>query len=332
MAVTGIAGCGSDSDSGSTSGGSGDGDGKALLNAMTVTPNGAALKSGTFGVTVTGSVDDAAGKDVRKLDGTAAVTVSAEQLDTAKGMPPLQVTFDVDGDYTSGSGKSGTAKYAGGFRYVSDQLYVTWKDTDYAFGKELSKQFLAGFSQGFANEAGDTKSLQQIAADPKKLMSTLALEPGSWLESSKVSDGPELDGAQTVAVTGPVDLKAAATDLRDGLKALPAAFPSVPGIKQLKELGELKDADIKEAEETLTTREATVYIGKDDHLLRRAKLHLAGKDTGKKGTAIDLTIQLDSTKVNQAQSITAPKSASPVTDLFAQLEKDFPGFGSLLGG
>ncbi|MBO9531694.1 MAG: hypothetical protein J7513_01845 [Solirubrobacteraceae bacterium] len=334
IAAVGVAGCGSgDDSSGGGGGGSADGgDGAALLNAATITPDGAALKSGTVGLSVSGTFDSPKDKDVKKVSGKVSLTVSSEGIDTAKGStPPTKVTFDIDGDYTSPSGKTGTAKYAGGFSYLDSQLYVNWKGKDYAFGKELTKQFATGFGQGLSSK-GDSKDLQAVTADPKKLVDTLDLEPGTWLEDSKVSDGPELDGVATDAVTGKINVRATAEDLREGFKKLPAAFPNVPGFKELEQMGDLKDADIKEAEESLTTRDLTAYIGKEDHALRRLELKLAGKDKGDGGASADLTIQIDMTKFNQPQGIKAPSSSAPVTDLFAELQKDFPGIGGLLGG
>ncbi len=335
LAATAVAGCGSGDDTGASTAGSkpADGDGVQLLNAATITPDGAALKSGTVAISVSGTFDDPSDDTVRKVSGKAAITVSADQLDASKGsVPPTRVTFDIDGDYTSPSGKTGTAKYAGGFSYLDDQLYVNWKGKDYAFGKELTKQFGAGVTRGLSSRGGGTGDLQQVTADPKKLVDTLDLEPGTWLEDAKVSDGPSLDGVDTEAVSGTIDVKTTAEDLREGFKALPAAFPGVPGFKELREMGDLDDADIKEAEDSLTTRELTAYVGKEDRALRRLELRLAGKDTGDAAASADLTIQIDMTKFNEPQGITAPKNAGPVTDLFMQLQQDFPGIGGLLGG
>lgn len=334
----GAAGCGSD-DSPAGGGGApaGDVDGRKLLNDAFAkyTPDGGPIKSLTAGITVSGNVDAPKDKDLRKLDGKVALTISGEKLDQKTGTPPVKMTFDIDGNYVDGKGKAGSAKYAGGISYLDQQLYVNWKGKDYAFGKELTSQFTEGFKQGFKSktgEAADTSGLKDLSSDPGKVFEAMDLEPGAWVEDVKVSDGPTLDGVETYEITGPVDVKATATDISDGLKKLPAAFPNVPGLKELKDMGDVADKDVAEAEKALTTRNLTVWVGKEDHIQRRVKVDLAGKDDADgEPMAVDLSIQFDTTKVNQPQGITAPKGAAPVTDLFAQLQKDIPNLGSLLG-
>lgn len=333
----GAAGCGSDDSSGSKGAPSGDIDGRQLLNEAFAkyTPDGGPIKSLTAGITVSGKVDAPKDKDLRKLDGKVALTISGEKLDAKTGTPPLKVSFDIDGNYVDGKGKAGSAKYAGGISYLDQQLYVNWKGKDYAFGKELTSQFTQGFTQGLKSktDAGDTAGLKELSSDPGKVFEAMDLEPGTWVEDVKVSDGPTLDGVETYEVTGPVDVKTTATDISDGLKKLPAAFPNVPGLKDLKEMGDVADKDVAEAEKALTTRNLTVWVGKEDRIQRRVKIDLAGKDDQDgEPMSIDLSIQFDTTKVNQPQGITAPTGAAPVTDLFAQLQKDIPNLGSLLGG
>lgn len=334
--IGGVAGCGS---GGGANGGSSSNaapasstDGAALLSEATFLPKGKPLTSYTAGFSVSGTVDDPSGKDVKKLDGTASGSISVDGLDKAKGStPPLKATFDVDGTYTTGSGKTGTAKYAGGATYVGQQLYVNWKGKDYAFGEELTKQVAAGFAQGLASKGPSADELQSVLTDPSKAAAGLDLDPATWISDPKVTDGGTLDGVDTYAVSGPVNVKAAATDLSEAFKKLPA-MGKAPGAKQLDELGQIKDSDVAKVEKALRTRQLTVYIGKDDKVVRRVKLAVAGKDVDADMPGdFDVTLQLDTSKINQPQGIAAPKNPAPVTDLFAELQKDFPGIGNLLG-
>ncbi len=226
----------------------------------------------------------------------------------------MKLSFDIDGSYVDGQGKAGSAKYSGGLSYLDQQLFVNWKGKDYAFGKELTSQFTQGFSESLksrAGDAGDTSGLKELSSDPGKVFEAMDLDPGTWVEDVKVSDGPTLDGVETYEVTGPVDIKATATDISDGLKKLPEAFPNVPGLKELKDMGEIADKDVKEAEKSLTTRNLTVWVGKEDRIQRRVKIDLAGKDDQDgEPMAVDLSIQFDTSKVNQPQGITAPKGAA----------------------
>jgi hypothetical protein len=331
LAAVGISGCGSNGDAGTgTSGSTSTGtDGIALLNDAKLTPGGKPLTSGTVALTLSGTADAPKDKDVRRLGGKVALTVSADKLGAKGGVPPVKVSFDIDGTYTSADGKPGKAKYAGGLTYLGDQLYVNWKGKDYAFGTELTKQVGSMAGESLAKGGGDTSGLKEAAADPAKLLSTLDLDPGTWLEEARVSDGPMLDGVETVAISGQVDLKASAEDLRAGFKKLPAAFPDVPGLKRLQNMADLSDADVKEAQDAITTRELTIYLGTDDQVQRRVKLDIAGKVDA---TAVDLHLQLDTSKINRPQGLRAPNDAAPVTDLFLALQQDFPGLGGLLGG
>ncbi len=340
LVAGGMAACGDDdAGSGASSAApAGDIDGRALLNDAfsKYTPDGGPIKSLTAGITISGKVDAPKDDELRKLDGKVALTVSGEQLDAKTGTPPVKLTFAIDGSYVDGNGKAGSAKYDGGLSYLDKQLFVNWKGKDYAFGEALTSQVTEGLKQSVESRAGDkadTSGLKDLSSDPGKVFDAMDLEPGTWVEDVKVSDGPTLDGVETYEITGPVDVKATATDISDGLKKLPAAFPDVPGFKELKDIGTVADKDVKEAEKALTTRNVTVWVGKEDRIQRRVKIDLAGKDDQDgKPMAVDLSIQFDTTKVNKPQGITAPKGAAPVTDLFAQLQRDIPNLGMLLGG
>lgn len=342
LVAGGLAACGSGDDAGGGSAGgapAGDVDGRALLSDAFAkyTPDGGPIKSLTAGITISGKVDAPKDKDLRSLDGKVALTVSAEGLDQKSGTPPVKVGVSVDGDYVDGSGKAGSGKYDAGVTYTDQQLFVNWKGKDYAFGEALTKQFSEGFKQSLENRAGaaaaDTSELKDLSADPGKVFDAMDLDPGTWVEDVRVSDGPTIDGVATYEITGPVDIKATAADLSDGLKKLPAAFPKVPGLKELEDMGSVSDKDVAKAEKALTTRNLTVWVGKDDRIQRRVKIDIAGKDDSDgEPMSVDLSIQFDTTKVNKPQGITAPKGAAPVTDLFVALQQDFPGIGALLGG
>ncbi len=83
---------------------------------------------------------------------------------------------------------------------------------------------------------------------------------------------------------------------------------------------------------TSAIQEATVdvYSGKDDHILRRLGLSLAIEPPAIAGGTVtsanvDLTITLS--EVNEAQTISAPSDAKPISDLLSRF--GLSGLGSL---
>ncbi|MDO9354029.1 MAG: hypothetical protein Q7T55_10050, partial [Solirubrobacteraceae bacterium] len=141
-----LAGCGGDDKSTGGGGGSASSgnDGAALLKDgfLNVALGGETIQSGSFALKVSGSVDLPEDDEIKKIDGTASITGSVDK-NTDKGpLPPMTVTFDVDGSYVDGKSKEGKGAYKGGVTYVGNSFYANWDGTNFAVGTELSKQLL----------------------------------------------------------------------------------------------------------------------------------------------------------------------------------------------
>ncbi|MDQ8045081.1 MAG: hypothetical protein AAGC46_09655 [Solirubrobacteraceae bacterium] len=324
-----VAGCGSDGGSGGASSGASASstDGATLLKAA-FKPSDAS--SGYVAVNVKGTIDVPKDDELRHLAGEANLTVSYGKQESGKLLPPLAVAFDVDGDYVDGKGKSGKGKYSGGITYAADQLYANWEGQDYAVGSALTNELMSEIQKEAAKE-GVSATSPLGGVDPQKLLDAMDLDPDTWFKSTTVTDGGQVEGEDTQKISGPVDVKAVADDITSGLKALPAAVPQLPGVDKLKQVDSISDSDLADAEKAIKVLDASIWVGKDDHLERQIQVHLKADDqTGDDPGSGDVTLTITNTAT--PKPIVAPKTSTPITDLILKLEKQFGGPGGPLEG
>jgi hypothetical protein len=328
-----LAGCGSDkTDTGSTGGGGDTTDGRKIFTAgfLKVSKDGAPITSGAGKITIKGSVDVPKDPDLKHLEGTVTIDAAVDKKAAGKDLPPFKVDFTADGNLKTGDDKSLKGNFSGGVSYINDQFYANWEKQDYAVGAELSSQALEAIKQE-EKKQGTSASDPLGGTDPQKLIDAMDLEPGTWLKSADTSDGGTLDGVETTKVSGDVDTNAAVTDIVDGLSKLPAAVPTVPGIEQLKSVKKPTDAELKEVTDDIKTFEVAAWIGKDDQIERKLEVHIVVASQDDNGPVnADITLDIESGKINQDQGLKAPTSTAPITDLALKIQKQFGGANSPL--
>lgn len=333
-----LAGCGGDDTStGGAGGDSGDSEAseaQTLLKDgfLRISKDGEPITSGAFAIKLSGKVDAPQDDEIRGIDGSISLSGAVDKVKEGQELPPFTMKFDVDGTYTDAKGKANDGKYNGAVSFIDDAFFANWDGKDYAVGAELSKTLLdeiekeAGKTGAKAGSASGSTPGLYGGVDPQKVLDAMELDPGTWFKDPKVEDGGELDGVKTKKVSGPVDPKIVADDVTEGLRNLPKAMPDLPGVQELADISDASDADLAELEKGITKLDAAVWVGEEDHLQRKMTLDVA-VDTKEDGEPIkaELSLEATSSKLNQPQSIAAPASPEPITDLFLILEKEFSG-------
>ena len=213
-----------------------------------------------------------------------------------QGVPKFDLTAKASGE---GGGQS--IDFDLGLISTGDAGYVSYNGTDY----NLGPQVFGFLKQIIANAQQQPQAKQQSGVPDIKSFLTDLSDEGT----------DDVEGTETNHISGAVDVQ----KLVDTLKplasragALGAAGAQIPSPAELDQLTHvLKNATFD------------LYSGTDDHLLRRLTLNFDLQQPGGSGKA---TIALDNTlgSVNEAQTIEAPSSSKPLSDLLRQF-----GIGNL---
>lgn len=217
-------------------------------------------------------------------------------------LPKFDLALDVN---AQGQG------FKAGLTSTSDKLYVDFGGTSYEVPASLLDQI---------------KQAQKQPSSKQKLsLSSLGLDPMSWLTDPKVVGTETVGGATTEHITAQVNVSALLDDVDKLLAKVKqqgiggAAAQRVPSSIPANARKQIQDA-VKHAT-------IDVWTGKDDHTLRKATLALGVEPPqGSKGpTSVDLSLSIVLSDLNQPQTITAPSSSRPLSELLGQ-------FQGLLGG
>ncbi len=128
------------------------------------------------------------------------------------------------------------------------------------------------------------------------------------IENPKATAVEDIDGVECDRISGTIKPGAALAD-------------------QLGELGENLPLDLRSLQ--TGNAQASVWVSRDDSVIRRIQLDTAGEDGASEGSVVlDLTIV-----PAEPVTVTAPEGAKPITDLLVSLLGDQLGdLGGLLGG
>ena len=264
--------------------------------------------------------------DSGNLDLSLSVDVSGDQGGTldAKLSGPFenQGTAKVpklDLDVSASGSGSGSADFSfdGGLTSTGDAAFVNYKGTDY----EVDKTIFDQFKQQVESSAGQQTQNQ---GSGKALLQALGIDDPKALLTNLSNEGTaDVKGTETTHVSGDVNV----AKLVDGLKNLAGtagALGALGGSSQLPspdQLDQVRDS-IKEAHFDL-------YSGNDDHILRRLGIALSIEPTTGSADKIDVAFDFSLGDVNGSQTIEAPSSPKPFTDLLSSLGVDPSALGAL---
>jgi hypothetical protein len=215
--------------------------------------------------------------------------------------PELDLTATAQG--TVGSKK---VDFEGGITLAEgSKAYVSFEGTDYKVDPTTY-----GYGQEILGESEEVSSCQEAVSERQL---------SEFIEDPAEEGTVDVGGTSTTKVSGDVDGEAALEALHEmNEDALCSEqLKAVPGFGA--QLTQIEESDVK-AEDTIKDAHLTLYVGAD-HIVRRLQARVTvklPKGSGPRKSAsfdIDLTL----TKVNEPQTISAPKSSKPLSALFVKL-------------
>lgn len=296
LAALAISACGGSS--------GGDEDPQQVLDA---TFNGdQTITSGNLDLSI--SVDAQGGSSAGTLE--AGLSGPFQSSDNG-GVPQFDLTADAKLD-SSAQDFSGSA----GLISTGDSAFVSFQDTDYEVPADIYSQFKASYDQ--AQQQSQAQQTQN-----QNFLSGLGVNPSNWLTDLSNEGNEDVDGTDTIHISGQADVPKLVADLKTIIEKVPQAAGQVSPaqLSQFDQLsGLVKSADFD------------IFTGADDDILRKLEANIEiDPPAGSSGAPDSLTIgfTVAFSDVNQPQTISAPTNAQPLSGLLQQFGVDPSQLGQL---
>ena len=221
--------------------------------------------------------------------------------------------FDVDASVKAESGSqsfSGT----GGLISTGDGAFVNFQGTDYTVPQQLYDEFTATYAQ---------LQGQNSSGKSTDLLKALNISPANWLTDLKNEGTDDVEGAQTIHISGSANVSKLVADL----KAIAQRAGNAVGNVNTQQLDQLNNV--------VQSGDIDVYSGENDKLLRRFQIHVDLKPpAGTPGApdSLSVDIQLNFADLNKPQTFSAPANPQPLSTLFQTLGINPGRLGNSLRG
>jgi hypothetical protein len=202
--------------------------------------------------------------------------------------------------------------FDGGFTLLGgNKAYVGYEGSEY----EVDPTTFGFVKSALKKQGGGESSEASACTD-----ATGKLKISDFMENLKEGGSAEVGGTSTTKVSG--DLNAsAALDTVSELIEDPACSEQLKAAGPLPSAAEL-DAAKGTVQDAVKDTHVDLYVG-DDHIVRQISVQATIEPpagSGSKGVkSIKLDLDLKLTGVNEEQTISAPKSSKPLSDLFLKL-------------
>ncbi len=255
------------------------------------------------------------------------------------GVLSLRATVTLHGSTTSSAPI--TVSFSGPFQSLGSghRIESDFTLTAAAAGQRLSLGLLTTGSAGYLRLNGSwfrlpAKQFSQLrtslAASGQGSLPGLSVSPLTWLRDPQRLGNATVDGVPTTEVQARVAVGA----LADQLGALLTREAANPALHSAGLPAKLSGAERRQLVAELHSPTVELFIGNADHLLRRAVLGLtvkvpaaaAAKLPGISSLGVGVTANY--AQLNRPQTITAPKSVKP----YSQLGQQLSGLANQLGG
>jgi hypothetical protein len=279
----------------SACGGGNSGDVKQTLDKAFSTP----IESARIDLEVTLKLDG-----VKDLNGPVKLSVQGPYASGGNATIP-KADWDIA---ASAAGQNFTA----GFISTGDNAWVGFQGQNY----EVGKQAVARINQQIKQAAGQNKN---------KGLSEFGIDPRNWLKDAKDEGEEKVAGVDTNHVSAALDVGKFLDDLNALVKKAGGSTGTTAQITPEQK---------KQIQDVVDNPRFDVYAGKDDNVIRRLSADLSFDVPSKNQAELGglksgtLSFSIEFADVGKPQTITAPKSAKPLSELTAQLG----GLGSVLGG
>ncbi len=185
-----------------------------------------------------------------------------------------------------------TLSFEGGLILTGDGVWVNYQDQSY----QLDEATFARLKDAYAKSAALREDEGESGGGS---LSQFGIDPQNWLTDVSNEGTEEIDGAETVHISGTGDIKRIVADLD--------AVARKSGEEQLG------GGDLGQLERSVESAQVDVYAASDDGSLRRLDVTLELAD-GAGSVSFSVAIA----DPNSDQSIDAPDEALPLNDLLNQ--------------
>lgn len=223
-----------------------------------------------------------------------------------KSLPELAMQVKANGD---ANGEK--VNFEGGLTVLGDRAYVGFDGKNYEVDPTTFGFIKSGFEE--AGQEGEKESSGAERTACQKAATSMNLE--EFVDNLENGGGEDVDGVKTTKLSGDLDPKGA-VDAIIQLAETPACSSQLEaaGAFPLEELKAMKS----EITGAVKKAHADIYVGEDDHIVRKVAADLTVEP---KGSGEKAEIEFDFTlgEVNEQQTIKAPANAEPLEKLFGQL-------------
>lgn len=239
----------------------------------------------------------------------------------------------------SAEGQGQSLSFEGGATVTEDNAFVEYGGEAYELGTETFDQFRQMAEQAAAQapaEADEPASFseaftqsceQSLQAEGTADTSVCEVDPEDWLGDLSNDGTEEIEGTETVHISGSLDVEAMVDDIVEIAAAAPSAAGQVPS-----------DEQVQQVVDAVSEASFDVYSGVDDEILRGFDFNLALDPSAIPEAAaegvdsIDAQFSIRLGAVNEPQTIEAPPDAQPIGGLLEQFGVDPAALGALGGG
>jgi hypothetical protein len=239
--------------------------------------------------------------------GNMKVDLSGPFQSTGKAsLPELAMQVKANGD---ADGEK--VNFEGGLTVLGDRAYVGFDGKNYEVDPTTFGFIKSGFEE--ADQEGEKESTGAERTACQKAATSMNLE--EFVDNLENEGGEDVDGVKTTKLSGDLDPKGA-VDAIIRLAETPACS------SQLEAAGPFPLDELKAMKSEITgaikKAHADIYVGEDDHIVRKVAADLTVEP---KGSGEKAEIEFDFTlgEVNEQQTIKAPANAEPLEKLFGQL-------------
>lgn len=253
------------------------------------------------------------GHHVRSGNLTVSLNLTAQGSSSLRG--PISVTltgpFQSQGgtqipkfDLTAAVNAQGQNISAGAVS-TGDQGFVKFQGTNYVVPANVFDQFKTSYVQ--------TRQRNQSSQQTKNGFKKLGIDPLDWLKNPKIVGNEAVAGVQTIHIKSQIDVSKFVDDISRLVKN--AGSLGVPNANRLPSNG-LTAAQKKKLVSAIKKSEFDVWTGKDDKILRKFQANVSAASNGKSS---DFTFAVQIANLDQPQTVSAPTSTKPLSQLTSQL-------------
>ncbi|HEX4305219.1 MAG TPA: hypothetical protein VHZ54_04225 [Solirubrobacterales bacterium] len=239
--------------------------------------------------------------------GNVKIDLTGPFQSTGKGsLPELALALKANGE---ADGEK--VDFDGGVTVLGDRAYVDFKGKTYEVDPTTFGFIKSGFEE--AEQEGEKESAGGEATACQNAATSMDLE--QFVDNLENEGGEEVEGVKTTKLSGDLDPQGA-VDAIVKLMETPACT------SELEAAGPLPLDELKKQESVLTEAikkaHADIYVGEDDHIVRKVTADLTIEPEGK-GEKAEIEFDFTLGQVNEPQKIEAPANAEPLENLFGEL-------------